>query len=133
MRNQYINKADYVMLIMMFCLVAFDEYVKDIATVSRRTLIVPDRYDFCNLTATAYPWQQCLESSGEVVKVVLNQHASWQMSQCKDHLFVKLVRCRKSSRKNGCVGLPKGISNCSNNMGLDRCLVLNGIVFLKVF
>lgn len=110
--------------------------MKDIATVSRRTLVVPDRYAFCNVTATAFPWQKCLMKEipdSDEVKVVLNEHASWQLSQCEEHVYVKLIRCRKSSRKNGCVGLPFGISNCTNHMGLDRCLVLNGIIFLKVF
>jgi hypothetical protein len=99
--------------------------------------VVPDRYEFSNLTATSYPWRKCLNNLPNMneladVSVVLRKHATWQITNCKEHLYVKLVRCRKSSRSHGCGALPSGISNCSDNGGVGRCLVLNGIVYLKV-
>lgn len=119
---------------------AFDEYLKDLAYVSDRVLVVPDRYFYANLTATAQPWERCtkvnqLPSSAHSSRAMLRTHAEWAVSQCSEasHRYVKMTRCRSG----GCTGVPTGLSNCSSNgpdgkvFGLDRCVVLNGLVRLK--
>ena len=103
----------------------------------RSVLVVPDRYHFANLTATVAPWQRCLAGGdseaggGNAGRVVLRQHAEWAVSQqCREgaHKLVKLTRCRRG----GCAGVPAGASNCTSGAaGLDRCVVLNGLVYLK--
>ena len=117
---------------------AFDEYLKDVATATGRMLVVPDRYFFANLSATAFPWQRCLRARSPthdpatVGRVVLRKHTEWAESQCIHHKYIRLTRCRSSGREGGCEGYPNGISNCTRgNVGVDRCLVLNGLVHLK--
>ena len=119
---------------------AFDEYLKDLATATDRTLVVPDRFSFVNFTATALPWQRCLrehqsESSrgskqdSTMGRVMLTKNAEWPLQQCKGSMkFIKLTRCRRG----GCSGVPAGISLCEPQLhGVDRCLILNGLVHLK--
>jgi hypothetical protein len=111
-----------------------------LAYISDRVLVVPDRYFYANLSATALPWERCakaqqLPPSAHSGRVMLRARAEWAISQCDkaSHRKVKLTRCRRG----GCAGVPAGISNCSQGGGrnpagtLDRCVVLNGLVRLN--